>query len=142
MDKFVSKAGRRLMRKDLRSLEAATLGLATNSEVSTTGNAEDGEESTVDFINPNSHVELFPRARLPSRQSFLELVNQERGLRESETNSFALLSLAQRRSPNALVTSKSIGNLALPTYRSELTESQKKILSTKPLPIFKYTLKK
>jgi hypothetical protein len=87
-------------------------------------------------------VELFPKAPLPSRQSFLELINQERGLRENETNAFALLSLAQRRSPNKLVTSKSNGNLSLPKYRAELTEAQKKILSTKPLPIFKYTLKK
>jgi len=137
MDRFISKAGRRLMRKDLRDLEAAAemqqIPASPKSQNPLAGlraTVEDEEDSAAE-LNPNDHVELFPPPRLQSRQSFLELVNQQRKMQDRESLRFTMLSLAQRGG-------------ASPSLSKSLDFQQRskalKVPSSAKLPTIKYTL--
>lgn len=76
MDRFISKAGRRLMRKDL--LEGGPPTMVNDDPVET--------------VNPNSHIDLFPKARLTNHTAFLEMVSNK-GLGDHESMTFNTISL-------------------------------------------------
>ena len=120
MDSFISKAGRRLMRKDFRERESTRGGTGeTAAVIAEIGMGEGGEEDDDDDDeigteqNPNDHVELFPPPKLGLRQSFLELINQHK-LSDKDSAAFALHSLSRRHPPNSSM-SKSLSHL--PEYK-------------------------
>lgn len=95
MDRFISKAGRRLMRKDLRDFENGEVQGHTLPKIA--NNTDDEDDSTLELNNPNDHIELFPKPRLSTRDSFMELVDQGQTLKERESTKFVMLSIAQRK---------------------------------------------
>jgi len=117
MDSFISKAGRRLMRKDLRERESAKEHGETAAVIAETGlgggEHDDDDDDNGTEQNPNDHVELFPPPRLGQRQSFLELINQHK-LSDKDSAAFVLQSLSRRHPPNSSM-SKSLSHL--PEYK-------------------------
>ena len=70
MDTFISKAGRRIIKKDLEMYGQVIID-------------EDGEEEELD-VNPNAHKELFSKPDLMSHQSYLDLVQGQKPLSTRE----------------------------------------------------------
>ena len=92
MDNFIAKAGRRLIRKDLLEGKGHITDLlkAHRAEVD-----EDGDE--IDYIDPNSHVELFKRPVLTSTQTYMDIVGREPRLSYEENVNFTTLSIHRRK---------------------------------------------
>lgn len=82
MDKFVAKAGRRLIRKDLLTTSAAS------------------RDSECERLNPNAHPELFLKPKLSSEKDFLALISVEK-LNESESLRFSMMETSKRHKLNA-----------------------------------------
>ena len=92
MDSFISKAGRRLIRKDI----LAGKGLITDRNRDGKEDLdEDGDE--IDYIDPNSHVELFKQPALLPRKSYLNIVKKSDRLDHDENYNFTMLSLQKRK---------------------------------------------
>jgi len=92
MDTFISKAGRRLIRKDLLAGKGLIADRNRDAKVDLD---EEGDE--IDYIDPNSHVELFKRPALPTRNAYMNLVKPNPLLDSDENYNFTMLSLQKRK---------------------------------------------
>ena len=102
MDTFISKAGRRLIRKDLLA------GACSVAKKEFEDNDSSDEEP--DHIDPNSHFELFKKPELTSRKQYLDIIKAEPKLDEHEVNTFLTASMADRKKA-ALNMSMSLSSL-------------------------------
>ena len=92
MDEFISKAGRRLIRRDMLSAKVLTAIPKPDQRMTV-----DEDDCEVDYINPNSHVELFKKPALTKRGDFLDIVGPLEKLDADENFNFTMLSLLKRK---------------------------------------------
>jgi len=99
MDRFVAKAGRKLLRK----------ALVADAEGHHETNDFDGDDETLQ--NPNAHPSLFIKPKLQTEKSFLEIVRAEK-LLSQETEKFSLEHMTH--STNLSVRRSASDSLVLP----------------------------
>ena len=140
MDNFIAKAGRRLIRKDL----LAGLGHITEKNILHKVEVdEDGDE--IDYVDPNSHIELFKKPELVSKGQYMDIVARQKPLNYDENFTFTSMNMQQRKNKLRIANPMSISlpNLNAPSSSlhtfgfgtSELASSSSKSTTQKPFKL-------